>query len=84
MSQSIQVDADRSANKTNGFNQAVLYNSILLGESFQLNAEETITSDYVFVRARNSEFNYSSNPSFISGSTGEVIYDQFINYCWDV
>ena len=79
VSQSIQVDADRSANKTNGFNQAVLYNSILLGESFQLNAEETITSDYVFVRARNSEFNYSSNPSFISGSTGEVIYDQFIN-----
>jgi len=40
---------------------------------------ETITSDYVFVRARNSEFNYSENPSFISGSTGEVIYSNFIN-----
>lgn len=46
---------------------------------FQLNSQETITSDYVFVRPRSSEFNYSENPSFISGSTGEVIYSQFIN-----
>ncbi len=46
---------------------------------FQLNSQETITSDFVFVRARNSEFNYSENPSFISGSTGEVIYNYFIN-----
>jgi hypothetical protein len=33
----------------------------------------------VFVRSRNAEFNYSTNPSFISGSTGEVVFDQFIN-----
>jgi hypothetical protein len=31
------------------------------------------------VRARNGEFNYSSNPSFISGSTGAILYDLFIN-----
>ena len=47
--------------------------------SFTLNSQETITSDYVFVRPRSSEFNYSENPSFISGSTGEVLYSQFIN-----
>jgi len=46
---------------------------------FLLNSQETITSDFVFVRARNSEFNYSENPSFISGSTGEVIYNYFID-----
>jgi len=46
---------------------------------FQLNSQETITSDYVFVRPRSSEFNYSENPSFISGSTGEVLYCCFIN-----
>ena len=79
ISQSIGVDTTKTINLTNGTNQAILYNSIVDGASFTLNAEETITSDYVFVRARNSEFNYSSNPSFISGSTGEVIYDQFIN-----
>lgn len=47
--------------------------------SFTLNSQETITSDYIFVRPRSSEFNYSENPSFISGSTGEVLYSQFIN-----
>ena len=46
---------------------------------FKVNSQETITSDFVFVRTRNSEFNYSENPSFISGSTGEVIYTYFID-----
>ena len=78
ISQSIHVDADRTET-TNGINNRTLYNAINLGANFQLNSEETITSDYVFVRSRNSEFNYSENPSFISGSTGEVIYNQFIN-----
>ncbi len=57
-------------------------NKILFGAlgPFKLNSEETITSDYVFVRARNGEFNYSANSSFISGSTGEVIYSNFINH----
>ena len=47
--------------------------------SFYLNSEETITSDFIFVRPRSSEFNYSENPSYISGSTGEVLYSNFIN-----
>ena len=47
--------------------------------SFFLNSQETITSDFVFCRARNGEFNYSENPSFISGSTGAVLYDLFVN-----
>lgn len=78
ISQSIEVAPSRS-NNSDGLNNQTLYNAISLGASFALNSEETITSDYVFVRARNSEFNYSENPSFISGSTGEVIYDDFIN-----
>lgn len=78
LSQSIQVNASRSFN-SNGLNNTRLYNAISLGDSFSLNSQETITSDYVFVRARNSEFNYSENPSFISGSTGEVIYSSFVN-----
>jgi hypothetical protein len=47
--------------------------------SFFLNSQETVTSDFVFCRARNAEFNYSENPSFISGSTGAVLYDLFVN-----
>lgn len=60
-------------------NPQLLYNAIERGKSFTLNSQENITSDYVFVRARNSEYNYSENPSFISGSTGEVLYNSFIN-----
>lgn len=47
--------------------------------NFKLNSEETLSSDFIFVRARNSEFNYSENPSFISGSTGAVIFDSFVD-----
>ena len=78
LSQSISVSPSRS-NNSDGLNNAKLFKAIDLGDSFTVNSQETLTSDYVFVRARNSEFNYSENPSFISGSTGEVIYDAFIN-----
>ena len=56
-----------------------LYLAMSGSNSFKLNSQETITSDYIFVRPRSAEFNYSENPSFISGSTGEVLYSGFIN-----
>ncbi len=58
---------------------ASLYKAISGSGAFTLNSQETITSDFVFVRPRSSQYNYSENPSFISGSTGEVLYSQFIN-----
>jgi len=46
---------------------------------FTLQSQETITSDFVFCRARNAEFNYSVNPSFsVSASAGTILYDDFI------
>jgi hypothetical protein len=48
------------------------------GSGFQLNSQETISSNYVFVRVKNGEYNYTSNPSFISGS-GNLVYSNFIN-----
>jgi len=41
-------------------------------------SEEVITSNYVFIRARNAEFNYSQNPTFIDSTTGGVRYTDFI------
>jgi hypothetical protein len=78
VSKKINLTPSRS-NNSDGLNNQKLYDSINLGASFTVNSQETLTSDYVFVRARNSEFNYSENPSFIAGSTGEVIYSQFVN-----
>jgi hypothetical protein len=74
----INLSTNLTAN-TDGQNTLKLYATLVSGSSFELNSEETITSDFVFVRSRNAEFNYSTNPSFISGSTGEVIYPFFIN-----
>jgi hypothetical protein len=72
------------SNNTDGFNNQRLYRMISgtflsTAPTFSLNSQETVTSDYVFVRARNAEFNYSENPTFISGSTGEVLYADFVN-----
>ena len=82
ISQSINLVPTRTAN-TDGQNPRKIFNAISgSGEDnfpFTLNSQENISSDFIFVRPRSSQFNYSQNPSFISGSTGEVIYSSFIN-----
>ncbi len=68
---------------TANYNQKLVYNALNQsgtgGLGFTLNSKETLSSDFIFVRARNAEFNYSENPSFISGSTGEVLFNSFID-----
>jgi len=72
---------------TDGNNPGILIRAISASSNpspnpalpFTLNSQENITSDFIFVRPRSSEYNYSSNPSFISGSTGEVLFNSFIN-----
>jgi hypothetical protein len=64
---------------TNAQNQKQLYKAIVSGNNFKLQSEETLSSNYVFIRARNGDFNYSSNPSYISGSTGELVNEILIN-----
>lgn len=50
-----------------------------LFEEFELLSQETVSSNFIFVRPRSSEFNYSSNPSYVDSTTGEVLYEDFIN-----
>jgi hypothetical protein len=69
-----------TTSNTDANNPAKLFARLSTGgvSSFALNSQETVTSDFAFVRARNGEFNYSENPSFISGSTGTIVYNAFI------
>jgi len=76
VSLSISTGATNDAMYANNENLFQLVNK---GASFALNSQETISSDYVFVRVRSAEYNYTTNPSIISGSTGELIYSNFIN-----
>jgi len=75
----IGLNVSRSLNAP-GLNNRRIFQAISASTAatFKLNSQETISSDYIFIRARNAEFNYTENPSFISGSTGEVVYDEFI------
>lgn len=63
---------------TNALNYQAAYNAIKAGASFSLNSEETISSDYIFVRVKSQDFNYTTNPSIISGS-GTLNFPSLIN-----
>jgi hypothetical protein len=72
-----------------GNNHFVLYHSIS-GSSFFTNPEtldpygflarnsEKITSTHYFVRIKNAEYNFSNNPSYVTGSSGQVAQSTFI------
>ena len=45
--------------------QEQFFENIKTGGNFELDSEEKISSQYFFTRVKNSEFNYSSNPSYI-------------------
>ena len=45
---------------------------------FQARNEEEIKSTFYFVRAKNAEYNFSNNPTFISGSEGKLNQSTFV------
>jgi hypothetical protein len=59
-------------------NHVKLYNAIVTGGVFQLQSEEVISSRYFFTRIKNSEFNYTTNPSIIDAN-GNLLYTTLIN-----
>jgi len=79
----LALGTGRSSN-TNNANPGKLFASLsgsifANSSTFRLNSQETLASDFYFVRAQNSEFNYSSNPSFISGSSGALLWNTMQN-----
>jgi hypothetical protein len=62
---------------TQVYNHTNLYKSISAGNNFQLQSEETISSRYFFTRVKNSEFNYTTNPSIIDNN-GNLLYTTLI------
>lgn len=62
--------------QSNAKNYIKLFNLIKTGANFRLSSEETVTSNYVFARVRSEEGNYSTNPSMISGSSGDLYHDE--------
>lgn len=53
-----------------GQNHFLLHHMIDSGSDFQARRVENISTSHYFVRAQNREFNFSNNPTFITGSDG--------------
>jgi len=45
----------------------------------QARSSEQVKSTYYFVRVKNAEYNYSNNPTYVTGSLGELAFNTFIN-----
>ncbi len=54
-------------------------NSSALTGGIQARSSEQVKSSYYFVRVKNGQYNYSNNPSFVTGSAGALRYTTFIN-----
>jgi hypothetical protein len=62
-------------------NHLKLWNSIVSGsatQGFQLQSSEVVSSRYFFTRIKNSEFNYTTNPSIIDAN-GNLLFTTLIN-----
>jgi hypothetical protein len=60
--------ADTYSNVTNMQN---LYEAFKKGADFQARRTENVSTSHYFVRANNREFNFSNNPTFVTGNTGQ-------------
>jgi len=63
---------------TTAYNHTKLYNAIVSGSNFQLKSSETVSARYFFTRIKNSEYNYTTNPSIIDAN-GNLNYTTLIN-----
>ena len=52
----------------------IIGNAAFSPSTFVLSIENLTPANHVFIRARNNQYNYSMNPSFISGSSGYIIH----------
>jgi len=59
-------------------NHQKLYNHLKTGASFIVDSEEKVSSQFYFARAKNNQFNYTTNPSFVD-RVGNVNIDSFID-----
>ena len=60
-----------------GGNNDKFFTKIVGGSKFQARREEVITSQHYFCRIPNKEFNFSANPTYVTGSAGNFYNASF-------
>jgi hypothetical protein len=66
-----------TANPDFNYNNRIAFNLINNGTAFRLQNYETMSSRYFFVRVKNAENNYTTNPTVIDNN-GNLLYTQLI------
>jgi hypothetical protein len=64
-------------NNGNNSGSVALLMAISGGADFQVRRTENVSTSHYFVRANNREFNFSNNPTFITGSVGTFVQPLF-------
>ena len=59
-------------------NNTTFFDSIVEGASFIARNKQTISSTFYFVRVKNGKYNYSTNPSYTSGSSGVLRFTEWV------
>ena len=54
------------SNVATAANRDQMYTALKAGNSFELDSEEKISSQFYFTRIKNSEFNYTTNPTYVN------------------
>ena len=72
------IQAANLSTSPSQYNHLKLFSSISASGNFQLRSQETVSSRFFFTRVKNSEFNYTTNPSIIDAS-GNLLYTTLIN-----
>ena len=55
----------------------MLLRALAGGADFQVRRTENVSTAHYFIRANNREFNFSNNPTFVTGSTGQFVQSLF-------
>jgi hypothetical protein len=64
-------------NNTTNSGSLKLYQCINLNGDFEARRTENVSTSHYFIRANNREFNFSNNPTFVTGSAGEFVQGLF-------
>jgi hypothetical protein len=64
-------------NNGNNSGSVALLMALSGGMDFQVRRTENVSTSHYFVRANNREFNFSNNPTFVSGSVGQFVQPLF-------
>ena len=70
-------DTYHQKSSTNQSGSVALLMAISGGADFQVRRTENVSTSHYFVRANNREFNFSNNPTFVTGSTGQFVQPLF-------